>query len=308
MKMLGLAAALLAGSLSPGLCSGYDDLNAGIQLHNSGRWDDAIAAFDKALATKDLNTDQQYIAHLDRARAREAKGDLDGALADFTACVGLRPGDIGALSTRATFYFNTNKPEEARQDIDAILAIDPKNDGAVAFRAQTYEMQGNAGKELQDLQAYQALNPTDKTILANLGVANFQLGKSDEAVKLFARASSSHPEYLWLWTAMADLKQGKPVPADSPFSLDHTKWPGPVIDFFQGRSTEDAVNIAAAKGDAKTARGQVCEANFYLGEWRLLHGDRPGAKPLFQKSASNCPRDFVEWPWALAELSNVPQQ
>ena len=125
MRALGLAAALLVGSVTSGLCSGYDDLNAGIELHNRGQWDAAIAAFDKALATSDLNIDQQFIAHIDRAQAREGKHDWDGALADFNACVELKPGTERPLLDRAVFYLNRNKPDEARRDFDALIALNP---------------------------------------------------------------------------------------------------------------------------------------------------------------------------------------
>ncbi|MGH6857829.1 MAG: hypothetical protein ACRECP_09390 [Methylocella sp.] len=48
--------------------------------------------------------------------------------------------------------------------------------------------------------------------------------------------------------------------------------------------------------------GQVCEANFYRGELALSWGSKQEAAHLFRIAADGCPKDFIEWDGANAEL------
>jgi hypothetical protein len=51
---------------------------------------------------------------------------------------------------------------------------------------------------------------------------------------------------------------------------------------------------------------QNCEAFFYSAEWRLIHGDAAGAKPMLQKAVSQCPKDKIEPLMARYELVKLP--
>ena len=121
MKKIVMAASLIS-TLGTGqaFCSSYDDLNAGIHLHNLRQWSASIAAFDKALAAGDLLPGQQFLAHMDRGLAHQAQLDYELALADYSACLALQPKNATALSERATVYMETGKLAEAAVDLDEI--------------------------------------------------------------------------------------------------------------------------------------------------------------------------------------------
>jgi lipoprotein NlpI len=286
-------------------CAGYDDLNAGIAAHNQGQWAEAIADFDKALAAGDLVADQQYIAHFDRARAHAARHEWDAAIADLSFCVDKRAGDNVARVARGTLYAQTGNATAAAQDLNAVLAEEPDNLGAYFGRAMLYEMQGEPAKELADLQAIQSRNKKDKAIGLEIGIAQFQLGQLDQAVALFAQ-SPGNPGYAWLWLAMANLKKGKPVPSDSSH-LSKDQWPYGIVQAFLGKETEDAARASIEDGnpDAAARQGRNCEADFYFGEWRLLHGDAASGRPLIEKAAQSCPIGFIERAAAIAETKNA---
>jgi lipoprotein NlpI len=59
---------------------------------------------------------------------------------------------------------------------------------------------------------------------------------------------------------------------------------------------------AADDSDAKTKKGEVCEANFYGGEFALLRGRKDEARHLLGLAADDCPKTFVEYYSAKAEL------
>lgn len=84
-----------------------------------------------------------------------------------------------------------------------------------------------------------------------------------------------------------------------------TRWPAPVIRLFLGQTAPAAVLAAADDPDANTKRGQLCEANFYLGEWALQQGAMESAARLFRPAAADCPHEFVEGPAASTELKTL---
>ena len=84
-----------------------------------------------------------------------------------------------------------------------------------------------------------------------------------------------------------------------------TKWPAPIIRMFLGQTMAPEVLAAAADPDRETQRGQICEANFYIGQLALQRNATEEAERLFRLAAADCPRDFVEGPAASAELSSV---
>jgi lipoprotein NlpI len=75
-----------------------------------------------------------------------------------------------------------------------------------------------------------------------------------------------------------------------------------VVRLFLGELRPTEALAAADDKDPKTKQAQVCEANFYSGELALLKGTKDEAIPLLRLSASDCPKDSVEWEAANAEL------
>ena len=50
---------------------------------------------------------------------------------------------------------------------------------------------------------------------------------------------------------------------------------------------------------------ELCEAWFYIGEWQLLQGDRAAAKHRFEEAVGSCPKAFIEYTGAQAELRRL---
>ena len=86
---------------------------------------------------------------------------------------------------------------------------------------------------------------------------------------------------------------------------DLSSWPGPVLKFYMGRMTEDALMAAAADPDPQTHVGEACEANFYAGENALEHQRQAAALGRFRSVHDNCIKDYVEYGAALAELKHM---
>lgn len=112
--------------------------------------------------------------------------------------------------------------------------------------------------------------------------------------------------YAVIWLYLSRAKggpDGKDELKANAAGLDLSKWPGPVIQLYLGQSTPEDV-LTAAGSDS----GQRCEYNFYVGEYRVVRGERPQALILFRGAADGCPNDFVEYFPALIERNTLEKQ
>jgi|GEM_PF-1718045 len=309
MKKIALAVLLLAGWAGTALASSYDDLNAGVQYYNQGQWQAAIGAFDKALAANDLGPDLQFISHFDRGQSYAWLGRADAAIEDYSASLQVRPAEVEVLFDRAAAYVNSGKTDLAAMDIDRVIVARPALSRAFAVRAVINITRGQLDKAREDMKAVLKLLPDDSRRGISIGIINWEAGKIGDAEDNFSYEADHGPNktYAWLWYALAEARLGKSVPRPALPVTDLTKWPGPVINFFLGSAGREAVFASAAQGDTPAAiAGQVCEANFYVGEWLLRNHDPVGAKPLITKAATICPGSFIEWMPAQLDQTEVP--
>jgi len=50
-----------------------------------------------------------------------------------------------------------------------------------------------------------------------------------------------------------------------------------------------------------------CEAQYYLGQWQLLRDDRANSIEALRNEVKSCPKEFIEYAGALAELKRLEQ-
>lgn len=276
MKQTAIAAILLAVTSVPGLGAGYGFLNAGIDYLNRDRFADAVEWLGKALASGDLIPDQTRIALANRGRAYVRLNEPGKAVSDFSAALAIAPDDTGTLLNRAFAYVDLEQPDKA----------------------------------LADMTALQRKRPNDSTIAFERGMVEWQLKDYPEASAAFLSAYSSGITYAWLWLQLSNIKDGKSVEnyvhrlifiPQLNMRLRSGAWPDPIASFYAGEKSEEDVFQAAGE-----SQGSTCEANFYLAEWRMVHGDKAGAKPMMEKAIQDCPADFVEARMARLAMKELP--
>jgi lipoprotein NlpI len=272
MKHLIMVALLALGASSRVLAAGYDDFSRGLTANNREESYKAIAEFTAALAAGDLNRNFIPNAYAGRAVANWRMKDCAKALDDIDAATKLRPPDSHILELRGFVHLCLNQPKLADTDYSELIAKLPDHTN---HRAR-------ALVRLQDADADGALADVEEVL------------KDD-----------SQEIYSILWLEMVRLRAGRLDPAkvrDDLPPLSLLKWPAPIFDLYSGKIDADAVQAAAAHGDDYDAKGQQCEADFYVAEWMMAKKDRPGAKALFQKALDVCPHSFVEYPAAQIEF------
>ena len=107
-------------------------------LAKSGKTEEALAEFDRALALDPYNVQALY----GRGLIYQGEKQHQQAIADFTAANGLTPQKVEPLLGRATSYLALDKTKEAAADLDEAVQADPNN--APAGRPAARPMSGSA--------------------------------------------------------------------------------------------------------------------------------------------------------------------
>lgn len=246
--------------------------NRGIELLAKNRYEEATADFDTALRLDPKLGD----AYFHRGNAWSARGDSARALADFDAALKLNPKDRDALASRAYEWVVKGDFKRAIADRDAVLKLDPKAPEAMFGVARARFYAGDYARAIDDLEAANKLDNSPYTA-------------------------------LWLYMARrrsGDAEAGALL-GGATAEAQRSSWPGPVITLFLGRTDVTSVMNAATDRDARVQREQRCEANYYVAQWHLQQGQQEPALRLLKAAQSDCPKDFLEYEAAVAELHRL---
>jgi lipoprotein NlpI len=209
----------------------------------------------------------------DSAACEKARGDEA-----IAACTRVIQDRRTSRQSRADSYHNRGLAYGANGDLDRAIAdydeairLVPKDADAHFDRGLAYLDSGNSAKALADLRHASQLDPSDA--------------------------------YHAIWVDIIGHRNNVPSRLSQAIAkIDMTEWPAPVIRLFLGQMSPAAVLAAADDPDATKTNNQVCEANFYSGELALRAGAKDEATRLFRLAASDCPRGFIEWRAANANL------
>ena len=213
---------------------------------DKGDMEGAIADHTKAI---ELKPDFANAYH-SRGIAKQAKGDMDGAFADYTSAIELNPKLAWAYYGRGCLRYNAHAFTDALDDFRKTIKLDSSNEYA---RFQVWLIcarQGETEAATTELQTYLAGRTT---------------GKLDD-------------------------------------------WASKIGHFLVGQLSEPEFLTATKNADQKKEKGQSCEAYFYAGSKRLFAGDKPMAEDYFQKSITTDQKDYMEYLNAAAELKFLNAQ
>jgi lipoprotein NlpI len=281
-------------------------------LNTRARVLDAKGDHDRALAdwTSALSLKPDYVEALrNRGRSRQNGGDLSGALSDFSRVVTLTPDQPRAYFERGQVLMIRGDLDRAVTDFDKAISLDPAKAETYGARAFAYQAKGDYDRAIADDDQALKIQPDLLATLRQRGAARLAKGQYAAAAEDLAEATRRDPTDLYglLWLRIARAKTDALAQdnlASAAANLDLAAWPGPLIKLYLGQAAPDQVRRASQSGDDAAVYGQTCDADFYVGEYELLQGDRGAARTGFT-AAATCAPIFFEHGFAVEELKRI---
>ena len=294
--------------------AGLDDAQKCIQESQRGNFDLAIQHCTRAIESGQLSETDRAITFNNRGNTYFGKKDYDRAIRDYDQAIRVRPNYPEAFNNRGYAYFHKKDYDHAVQNYDQAIKLNPKYAKAFNNRGGAHDEKRQYDQALADYEAAAGIDPKVARY-RSIGFSLFYLGRIEKSAEAMAKAVNAAPQemYAIVWRYLAQAKSSGTQAAtrelaDNAAKLKERKWPLAVIDFYLGKNGEKAVYEAAKNPDAKKKNEQLCEANFYTAEAKLLSGNAKDAVPLLRASAKDCPQTAVESHGARSELKRLGQQ
>jgi lipoprotein NlpI len=273
----------------------------------------AIAGCTRVIEDARQKPKARGVAFYNRGNAYVTKGDHDKAIADFDEALKLDPKNASVLNNRGNARNDKGESDAAMADFDAAIKINPRYAAAYFNRGNALAGTGETERALKDYDAAIKSNKRNVNAYLARGALFLAGGASAKARADMSQAARLAPKnaYAVLWSDIAERRakqKGRLAAKNGVKGLDMKAWPAPVVRLYAGEIQPDAV-LAGADNPSDTVKAaQLCEANFYSGEYALIGGNREDAAKLFQAAVKDCPRGFLEGIAAAAELKGMGEK
>jgi serine/threonine-protein kinase len=163
-------------------------LARGEELQEAGQLAAARKLFDEVLAL-DLPDDLRGYAFAARADVRDDEDDFDGAIADYTAAIGIDPGDPVLYYLRSIVHSGRADWRATREDLEAAFAHELDMPEAYELRGMAHYNLGDYGLARADFARAIDGNPdVDPKWLVYRGMAALLLERPADAIGDFTDA------------------------------------------------------------------------------------------------------------------------
>lgn len=277
--------------------------------YNKERW------YDRAIpdCNRSIELNQNYAsAFINRGNAFRGKGELDRAIADYDRAIELNPGYTLAYMERGIAFDGKGEFDRGIADYSRAIELNPGYPYAYANRGWDYETQGDFEKAAVDTAKAAELDWADPIILRQLGIIKFINGHFKDASTHFIRyleLKQDHVQlekednYVILFRYLARARAGEELAAAELKTNTGPRfskgWPYAVIELYLGQRSLELTFGEAVKPEER------CEAHFYSGEWYILRKKPEEAQAALRKAVETCPRYFIEYIGAKAELKRL---
>jgi tetratricopeptide (TPR) repeat protein len=207
-KFILLAAAMtIAASDGIALTTARDYCNRAIARQRKGDLNGALADFDRAIK---LNP-QDEIAYNDRALAKMVKGDLDGALADYDRALQISPRDFKIRANRGVLRQRKGDLDGALDDYNIAIKLYRHFEFAYSSRATVKMAMNDLDGALADCNRAIALTHKDAAAYYTRALIKTAKGDLDAATADFNRAVKLNRKYARVRPPAANKKKVEPA-------------------------------------------------------------------------------------------------
>lgn len=252
---------------------------------------------------------QNALTFWNRGLIWKKKNDTDRAIADYDEAIRLDPQFSEAFNSRGVAWNKKDDYDHAIADYSEAIRLNPQY--AIAFfnRGNSRYRKGEFDRALTDYSEAIRLNPQYASALNNRGYAWFVKGEFPLAASDYAESQKFKPDTdkaIMLYLARArsgnDAKEELTLNTNG---SDDKKWPAPVVALYLGKSKSGTVIPLAADPDPKIHKKQLCAADFYLGEWHLLRGEKKQASMFFTEAQKDCPHNDSDYYNSVSEIRRL---
>lgn len=254
------------------------------------RPEEALKAYDRAVEAVPSNV----IILNDRGAYRRFRANLQGALEDFSKCLELNPGfSMGYLNRGITLY-DLGQYEGAESDLTKALEAKIQPPLVLRLRGNSRMGRGQTAPAMEDYAAAIALTPSYAAAYEDRGVARLIAKDFAGAAEDFRQAIKHNPQqahaYCWLSVALARAGDaGTAITSVEPVvkkTVPSADWVMSVAQFLQGAIDEAGLREAAKSGPEASRPARNCEAEFFIGQKKLVAGDTAGATENFKQAVA----------------------
>lgn len=165
--------------------------NRGLARQAKGDLEGALTDYDEAIRLKP----DYALAFNNRGTARSDKDDLDGALLDFNEAIRLRPEYALAFSNRGAARKDKGDLEGSLKDLNEAIRLKPDYADAFINRGRTLQAKGDLEGALADYDEAIRLNPNNAVAFNNRGNVHKTKGNMEEALLDYNEAIRLKPDY-----------------------------------------------------------------------------------------------------------------
>jgi lipoprotein NlpI len=227
----------------------------------------------------------------------------DLAITDLSKAIEIDTQHADALNQRGLAYRTKGDLDRAITDYGKAIEIDPRHADAHNNRGSAYAAKGNYDRAIADFTLATELDPEDSGYARSLGTAHYATGDFKAAAADMLRAIElSDDGYAMLFRYLARARAGEAATAELEANigrLETKAWPYAAAELYLGRRAPEATFDAVSDADDQ------CEAQFYIGQWHVLKGRAAEGRKRLEIAAGTCPKTFIEYELALAELKRL---
>jgi Tfp pilus assembly protein PilF/arylsulfatase A-like enzyme len=173
--------------------------NRGTILLGEGKYDEAIAEFEKALTA----SENPAIARLNIARAYYKKKDYAAATRALAEHMKSQPRSKEAENLLGNMAMDQGRLDAAEEHFRRALGYEPNFADARNSLGLLFQKRGRADEALEEFKRVVAVDPDYAEAHNNIGIILKDRGRKDEAVAAFRRAIQADPDFSGSYSNLA---------------------------------------------------------------------------------------------------------
>jgi tetratricopeptide (TPR) repeat protein len=208
--------------------------------------DNSSSTQNQSTTTEEITNPETAADYENRGFARQAKGDLDGAIADYNHALELDPNDAVASYRRGLAHQAKQDWTDAEADYSQVLSLNPENADAFSNRGFVKQAQGDLDGALADYAQALLINPKIPKAYYNEGLIKVQKNELDAAIEAYDKALDLDPNM-----AIAYYNRGNAKNTEG--NLD-----GAIGDYTQALALDPKIALAYCnRGFARQSKGDL---------------------------------------------------